>query len=159
MGETLGPPWRAAALTALIPGLVLLILNPPSFAGLGGLLALVVGAVAIVLVTAWATVALIGKEMPEPEFRRLVDRSEALAQLPPPERPPGEFDELVIEALDELPDQFRELPERGAAFLWVPDPRRSMLGLWSLGSAPIGMTLHVAFDVALDDLLDAPTRL
>ncbi|HMC05885.1 MAG TPA: VOC family protein [Solirubrobacterales bacterium] len=52
-----------------------------------------------------------------------------------------------------------ELPERGAAFLWVPDSRRSMLGLWSLGSAPLGMTLHVAFDVSLDDLLDAPSRL
>ena len=35
-------------------------------------------------VAAWATVAVIGKEMPEPEFRRLVDRSEALAALPPP---------------------------------------------------------------------------
>jgi lactoylglutathione lyase len=52
-----------------------------------------------------------------------------------------------------------EVPERAAAFLWVPDPRRSMLGLWSLGSAPVGLTLHVAFDVALDDLLDAPAQL
>ena len=52
-----------------------------------------------------------------------------------------------------------EVPERGAAFLWVPDSRSSMLGLWSLGSAPMGMTLHVAFRVALDDLLEAPARL
>jgi lactoylglutathione lyase len=52
-----------------------------------------------------------------------------------------------------------EVPERAAAFLWVPDSRRSMLGLWSLGSAPIGITLHVAFDVSLGDLLDAPSRL
>jgi lactoylglutathione lyase len=52
-----------------------------------------------------------------------------------------------------------QLPERAAAFLWVPDSRRSMLGLWSRGSAPLGMTLHVAFEVALDDLLDAPRRL
>jgi lactoylglutathione lyase len=52
-----------------------------------------------------------------------------------------------------------EVPERGAAFLWVPDSRRAMLGLWSIGSAPIGMTLHVAFDVSLDDLLEAPARL
>ena len=64
------------------------------------------------LLTAWATVALIGNEMPEPEFRRLVDRSEALASLPPPDRPPSEFDELVMEALDDLPEQFRELLER-----------------------------------------------
>jgi predicted Zn-dependent protease with MMP-like domain len=109
MRETLGPPLRAAALTALIVGLVLLFLNPPSFEGLGGLLALLAGAIAIVLATAWATVALIGKEMPEPEFRRLVDRSEALAALPPPDRPPSEFDELVMQALDDLPEEFREL--------------------------------------------------
>ena len=109
MWETLRPPLRAAAITAFIVGLVLLILNPPSFAGLGDLLAVVAGALAIVLLTAWATVALTGKEMPEPEFRRLVDRSEALAALPPPDRPPSEFDELVMRALDDLPEEFREV--------------------------------------------------
>jgi predicted Zn-dependent protease with MMP-like domain len=112
MWEIIRPPLRAAAITAFIVGLTLLILNPPSFAGLGGLLALVAGAVAIVLLTAWATVALTGKEMPEPEFRRLVDRSEALAALPPPDRPPSEFDELVMRALDDLPEEFREVLER-----------------------------------------------
>ena len=112
MKETFGPPLRAAALTAFVIGLVLLFLNPPSFAGVGGILAMLVGAVAIVLVTAWATVMLIGREMPEPDFRRLVDRSEALASLPPPDRPPSEFDELVMRALDELPEEFRELLER-----------------------------------------------
>jgi predicted Zn-dependent protease with MMP-like domain len=111
MRKIFGPPLRAAALSAFITGLVLLLLNPPSLAGLGGLLALLVGAVAIVLITAWATVALIGQEMPEPEFRRLVDRSEALASLPPPDRPPSEFDELVMQALDDLPERFRELLE------------------------------------------------
>jgi predicted Zn-dependent protease with MMP-like domain len=111
MRETLVPPLRAAALTAFIAGLALLLLNPPSFAGLGDLLTLAVGAVAIVLVAAWATVAAIGNEMPEPEFRRLVDRSEALASLPPPDEPPSEFDELVMRALDDLPEQFRELLE------------------------------------------------
>jgi predicted Zn-dependent protease with MMP-like domain len=109
MREILGPPLRAAAISALITGLVLLLLNPPSFAGLGGLLTIVLGAVAIVLLTAWLTVAMIGKEMPEPEFRRLVDRSEALASLPPPDWPPSEFDELVMQALDDLPVEFREL--------------------------------------------------
>jgi predicted Zn-dependent protease with MMP-like domain len=109
--EILGPPLRAAAISAFIAGLVLMIMNPPSLAGLGGLLALLAGAVAVVLVTAWATVAAIGKEMPEPEFRRLVDRSEALASLPPPDQPLSEFDELVIQALDDLPVEFRELLE------------------------------------------------
>ena len=94
MRETFGPPLRAAALSAFIVGLILMVMNPPSLAGLGGVLALAAGAVAIILVTAWLTVALIGEEMPEPEFRRLVDRSEALAALPPPDDPPSEFDEL-----------------------------------------------------------------
>ena len=63
---------------------MLLVLNPPSFGGLGELLTILAGALAIASLTAWLTVTLIGKEMPEPEFRRLVDRSEALASLPPP---------------------------------------------------------------------------
>jgi predicted Zn-dependent protease with MMP-like domain len=54
---------------------------------------------------------MIGREMPEPEFQRLVHRSEALAALPPADRPPSEFDELVIEALDDLPEDFHEVLE------------------------------------------------
>jgi predicted Zn-dependent protease with MMP-like domain len=111
MRDVLGPPLRAAAVCAFITAVVLLILDPPAMSGMRGLLALLVGAVAVVLITAWATVALIGREMPEPEFRRLMDRSEALASLPPPERPPSGFDELVMEALDDLPEPFRELLE------------------------------------------------
>jgi lactoylglutathione lyase len=34
-----------------------------------------------------------------------------------------------------------------------------MLGLWSLGTTPLGFILHLAFDVALNDLVDAPKRL
>jgi lactoylglutathione lyase len=52
-----------------------------------------------------------------------------------------------------------EVPERGAAFHWIGAPGRAMLGLWSIGSAPMGMSLHVAFDMALDDVLAAPERL
>jgi predicted Zn-dependent protease with MMP-like domain len=112
MREIFGPPLRAAAFTAFITGLLLLLINPPSLSGLGDLVAILVGALAIVLITAWAIVALIGREMPEPEFRRLVDRSDALAALPPPDQPPSEFDELVMQALDDLPERFRELVER-----------------------------------------------
>ena len=110
MSEILGA-LRAAAITAFIAGLGLLLLDPPSLEGLRDLLVVLVVAVAFLLVMAWATVALIGDEMPEPEFRRLVDRSEALALLPPPDQPPSEFDTLVMEALDDLPEQFRELLE------------------------------------------------
>jgi len=111
MREIFGPPLRAAALSALIAGLVVLLINPPSLAGVDDLVVLLVAALAIVLVTAWLTVALIGNEMPEPEFQRLVRRSEALASLPPPDHPPTEFDELVIEALDDLPEPFHEVLE------------------------------------------------
>ena len=52
-----------------------------------------------------------------------------------------------------------ELPERGAAFHWIGEPGKAMLGLWSMGSAPMGMRLHIAFDVALDDVLASPQRL
>jgi lactoylglutathione lyase len=52
-----------------------------------------------------------------------------------------------------------ELPERDAAFLWCGAPGAAMLGLWSLGSAPLALNLHIAFDVALDDVLGAPARL
>jgi predicted Zn-dependent protease with MMP-like domain len=107
--EILVPPLRAAAFAAFIAGCLLLFLNPPSFAHLGGLLTILVGAIAIVLVTAWLTTMAIGREMPEPEFRKLVDRSEALAALPAPDYPPGEFDLLVIEAIDNLPPEFQEL--------------------------------------------------
>ena len=35
-----------------------------------------------------------------------------------------------------------------------------MLGLWSVGTIPVGLNLHVAFEVAaIKDLLDAPKRL
>lgn len=52
-----------------------------------------------------------------------------------------------------------ELPERAAAFFWMGEPGHTMLGLWSIGSAPMNMRLHIAFAVALDDLLEAPAAL
>jgi predicted Zn-dependent protease with MMP-like domain len=111
MKEILGP-LRGAAIAAFIAGVTVLVLDPPSFSGVPDLLTLLVGAGAFVLIMAWITVALIGDEMPEPEFRRLVDRSEALASLPPPDDPPSEFDVFVMEALDGLPEDFRELLAR-----------------------------------------------
>jgi lactoylglutathione lyase len=52
-----------------------------------------------------------------------------------------------------------ELPERGAAFHWIGAAGHAMLGLWSIGSAPMTMRLHIAFSTELDDLLAAPERL
>ena len=48
-----------------------------------------------------------------------------------------------------------EVPERGAAFFWIGGPGEAMLGLWSLGSAPMGLSLHVAFKASLQDIMDA----
>jgi lactoylglutathione lyase len=52
-----------------------------------------------------------------------------------------------------------ELSERGATFHWIGEPGRAMLGLWSIGSAPVNMQLHVAFEMDLQDVLRAPERL
>jgi lactoylglutathione lyase len=49
--------------------------------------------------------------------------------------------------------------ERGVAFLWLGDPGAAMLGLWSLGTAPMGIRLHVAFAAELDEVLRAPKAL
>ena len=111
MKEALWPSIRAALAAAFLAGVLLLLLNPPSLAGLRGLLMIALGAAAVIFLTAWATVRAIGPEMPEPEFRKLVDRSEALAALPFDTGPPSEFDELVIEALDDLPDAFQQVLE------------------------------------------------
>jgi predicted Zn-dependent protease with MMP-like domain len=108
--ETLKPILRAAAISAFTVGVLLLLLNPPSLSGAGGFAAIVVGAVALILVGAWVTVALIGGDaMPEAEVDRLVERSERLAQLPPPDRAPTDFDVLVQDAIDQLPPEFQEL--------------------------------------------------
>jgi len=50
-------------------------------------------------------------------------------------------------------------PERRAAFFWIGEPCRSMLGLWETGSSPQRLSLHVAFTVPLPELLKAPALL
>lgn len=111
MREIFGPPLRAALLTAFVAGVAWMFLKPPSLDGVSNMAAILLGAAAIIFVTAWLTTKMTGEEMPEAEFRRLVDRSDALASLPPPDNPPSEFDELVIRALDDLPERFREVLE------------------------------------------------
>src|SRR5213080_2102402 len=99
MLETLRPILRAAAISAFTVGVLLLLLNPPSLSGAGGLAAIVVASAALILFGAWVTVTLIGRDaMPEAEVERLVRRSERLARMPPPDREPTEFDLLVADA-------------------------------------------------------------
>ena len=45
------------------------------------------------------------------------------------------------------------VPERRAAFLWIGGRERSMLGLWSIGSSPLRLRLHIAFSVTLADVI------
>src|SRR5690348_15526047 len=51
------------------------------------------------------------------------------------------------------------LPARNVAFFWVGGQGKAMLGVWAVGSAPMHMQLHFAFDVAVEDVLTAPARL
>jgi lactoylglutathione lyase len=52
-----------------------------------------------------------------------------------------------------------EAPDRGAAFFWIPGPGQGLLGLWSLGSAPLAISSHLAFKATLQDVLGACDRL
>src|SRR5436309_13771600 len=110
MLETLKPILRAAAIAAFTVGTLLLLINPPSLSGAGGLLAIAVGAVALILLGAWITVSMIGREsMSEAEVERMVMRSEELARRPPAENEMTEFDELVADAIDRLPPDFQKV--------------------------------------------------
>jgi len=103
---------RAAAIAAFSVGLLLVLLNPPSLSGAGGLLTIIAAAVVFVLVVGWATVAMMGSDGPsEEEFERLIRRSEELAASPQLAAEAGEFDLLVADAIDRLPDEFRALLE------------------------------------------------
>jgi len=90
-------------------GMLLFLLNPPELSGAEDLITLVMGATALVLFTAWMTVVLMGDGPSEPEVERMVQRSETLARLPVAEAAPSDFDDLVAEALDELPDEFQDV--------------------------------------------------
>jgi predicted Zn-dependent protease with MMP-like domain len=103
-------PIKAALAAAFLVGLVLLFLNPPSLSGAEGMAVLIGGAVALLLLTAWGTVALTGRDgMTEPEFERLVRRSEELGREPGLRAQATDFDLLVAEAIDRLPEDFQRL--------------------------------------------------
>lgn len=45
------------------------------------------------------------------------------------------------------------VPQRHAAFFWIGGRDRSMLGLWSIGSSPIHLRLHIAFRTGLEQVI------
>jgi predicted Zn-dependent protease with MMP-like domain len=104
---------RAAATAAFVVGLLLLMLNPPSLSGVEDLVSILAGAIVLMIGTAVVTVWLTERDsMSEPEFERLVERSEALADQPQMALEQNEFDTLVADAIDELPDEFRAALEK-----------------------------------------------
>jgi predicted Zn-dependent protease with MMP-like domain len=108
--EALSGPVKAGFAALFAVGLLLLLLNPPSLSGVEGLAVLIGGGLFLLLVTAWATVALTGRDsMTEHEFERLVRRSEELAAQPNLRIDATEFDLLVADAIDELPLDFQRL--------------------------------------------------
>jgi predicted Zn-dependent protease with MMP-like domain len=103
-------PAKAGFAALFVVGLLLLLLNPPSLKGAEGLALMLGGALVLVLGVAWASVALTGSDsMPEHEFERLVRRSEELAADPGLRVGADEFDLLVAEAIDRLPEDFQRL--------------------------------------------------
>jgi predicted Zn-dependent protease with MMP-like domain len=96
-------------MAAFIVGMLLFLLNPPELSGAEDLITWVGGGIALIVVTAWLTVLLMGDGPSEREIEQMVQRSETLAKLPPPDEAPGDFDELVIEAIEELPPQFQHV--------------------------------------------------
>jgi predicted Zn-dependent protease with MMP-like domain len=113
--ESIRPVLRAAAIAAFTVGLVLMLVNPPSLSGAGGLITWIVAGIAFVLVMAWGTLALMGHQsMSEREFDRLVARSEQLAREPRLAEEATEFELLVADAIDRLPPEFQKLLENTA---------------------------------------------
>jgi lactoylglutathione lyase len=48
---------------------------------------------------------------------------------------------------------------RNVAFFWVPSSDKAMLGLWSIGTSPLRLRLHIAFDVALPQVFESVAAL
>ena len=112
MREVVRGPLKAAASTAFIVGTLLFLLNPPSLSGAEGLVTVVLVGGSLAMLAAWATVALMGRDaISEPEFERVVRRTEELARQPDLAATATEFELLVAEAIDELPDEFRQVLE------------------------------------------------
>jgi predicted Zn-dependent protease with MMP-like domain len=102
----------AFAISAFVTGIVVWFINPPSLSGAGGLASLIVGIAAFVFFVAWLMTLLMGPELdklPEDEFERIVLRSEDLARQPQRAREATEFELIVAEALDRLPQEFQEV--------------------------------------------------
>jgi predicted Zn-dependent protease with MMP-like domain len=109
MSERLAPSARITVTVAFLVGLAILVLDPLSWGHVSGLIKLLAGAIGVVLLAALAAMLLGRGEMPEEEYRRIARRSELMARVPPGQMQPSEFEELVIEAIDDLPEEVQEI--------------------------------------------------
>jgi predicted Zn-dependent protease with MMP-like domain len=108
--DALRGPVKAGAAALFAVGLLLLLVNPPELSGAASLAVFAGAALGLILLTAWAFVALSGRDsMPEHEFERLVRRSEELAGQPDSREEISDFDLLVADAIDRLPPDFQRL--------------------------------------------------
>src|SRR5215210_5173943 len=113
MRDVLGAPLKAAASAAFIVGTLLFLLNPPSLSGAEGMVSVILVGCTLAMLAAWATVGLMGRDaISEQEFERVVRRTEELARSPELAADATEFELLVADAIDQLPEEFRELLER-----------------------------------------------
>jgi predicted Zn-dependent protease with MMP-like domain len=116
--DSLGSILRAAGLAAFAVGVLLFLINPPALSGAGRLAVTIVAIVVFVLLTGWATVALMGRDGPsEEEFERVVIRSEQLAKFPQLASEATAFELLVADAIDELPPEFQQALEEVAVIV------------------------------------------
>ncbi len=102
----------AFAIALFVTGLVVWFLNPPSLDGAEGLGSLLLGAFAFIYFAAWLTTLLMGDDLDavsEEEFERIVRRSEELAREPQLAHEATEFELIVANALDRLPEEFQEV--------------------------------------------------
>src|ERR1700744_5766425 len=109
MSGRLAPSARIIVTSAFLVGLGILVLDPLSWGHVSGVMKLIAGSIAVVLVAALAAMLLGRGEMPEEEFQRIAKRRELLATLPPGQVQPSEFEEAVVEAINELPDEFQDI--------------------------------------------------
>jgi predicted Zn-dependent protease with MMP-like domain len=102
----------AIAIALFVTMMVVWFVNPPSLSGAGGLISILLGAAAFILLTAWLTTRLMGDDLddlPEEEFERIVRRSEELARRPQLAHDATEFELIVADALDRLPPDFQDV--------------------------------------------------
>jgi predicted Zn-dependent protease with MMP-like domain len=109
MSERLSSTARIIVTVCFLIGLMILVLDPFTWGRVSDVVKLLAGGIAVVLAAALAAMLLGRGEMPEEEFQRISKRAELLATLPPGQLQPSEFEEAVIEAIDELPAEFQEV--------------------------------------------------